>query len=201
MRYYRLFGWAAVLLLALAAGCSSPGGYVGNRAADLADILTAELTIGPGFDVHTQATGLLGTALGYSPQWGLMMHGRFVGRGERQSAGILISASTRIADEVMSPLYGNQVYAPRNREWFPFLRYPVFVPAFKENELARVLDIEAGASVIVGTHLGVSPIELVDFVLGLFLLDPVGDDYRPGAAPVAPPAQPGGAPAGTQSPA
>ena len=198
MRTQWLLGWAAMVLVAVSAGCSSVSSYPGDRIADLADIFTAEVSIGPGFDIHVQATGLFGTALGYSPQWGPMMHGRFVGSGERTTAGVLISADTHITDEVMSPIYGNQVYKPRDRSWFPFLRYPVLVPAFRQEELPRMLDVEAGASAIVGAHLGLSPIELVDFVLGLFLLDPVGDDYRPGAAPVAPPPQPPAQPGGTQ---
>jgi len=173
------------LALALAAlalsltGCVSPGNYLGNRAADLADVFTAELTIGPGFDVHAQATALVGTALGYSPQRGLMMHGRFVGTGERHTGGIVLSAATSISGEFLDPLYGDAVYRPRDRSWFLLIRYPPFVPAFRKGELMRLLDVEAGASAIVGVHLGVSPLELVDFLLGLATVDLAGDDYRP----------------------
>jgi len=188
MRSHVLCGLTCAVLSLAALGCTSPGNYLGNRAADLADVFTAELTIGPGLDVHAQVTGLLGSAFGYSPQWGLMMHGRFVGTGERNTGGIVITGGTRVSGDLLDPVYGDAVYVPRDRAWFPFIRYPALVPAFRRSELARLLDVEAGGAAIVGVHFGVSPIELVDFLLGFAFLDMVGDDYRPTppAVPVTP---------------
>ena len=178
---------AAVML----SGCS----YLGNRAADLADIITAEATIGPGIEAHLQATTFLGTSLGTSKQWGPMMHGRFVGMGSRESGGILISGGTDVEDDLMKPVYGDKEYKPRSRSWFLLLRWPFMRPLIRRREWPQTLDVELGGSLlIVGAHVGLSPIEALDFLLGFTTLDICGDDYRPELeeAPPAPVAEAAG---------
>jgi len=178
----------ALTLLAAAvtlSGCR----YMGNRAADLADIITAEATIGPGIEAHLQATTILGTSLGTSKQSGPMMHGRFVGMGSRESGGILISGGTDVEDDLMRPVYGDEEYKPRSRSWFLFLRWPFMRPLIRRREWPQTLDVELGGSLlIVGAHVGLSPIEAVDFLLGFTTLDICGDDYgpEPEEAPPAP---------------
>ena len=80
---------------------------------------------------------------------------------------MLVSAYTDVSGDLLYPLGGGSRYWPRSRTWLGFLRWPP-AAALKPSEWPRLLDVEVGASVLaVGVHVGVSPIELLDFVVGL----------------------------------
>lgn len=160
-------------------GCSYIANYAGNRGADFVDIWRAEATVGPGLDAHVQVTSLLGTAFGYSKQYGAMLHGRYTGLGSRDSGGIIVMGSTKVDHDFMIPVYGRGDYDPPSRSWIAFLRWPPFRPALRPREWPRLLDIEVGASALVGLHFGFSPIELVDFLIGWTTIDICGDDNHP----------------------
>ena len=171
-----------VVLFSTCAGCRAVGNYFGNRANDLADIVMLELTAGPGIDVHAQVTALLGGVLGWSQQDGLMWDSRYFGRARRVSGGLLIEGETHIERTVyasMEPLYGEQPWVPRGSYWVMFL--PVGQRPDTEYKFRwyRALDVEVGASAILGLHIGVSPGEVLDFVTSIFFLDIAGDDYHP----------------------
>jgi len=179
-RGFTVIAVAALLLCAL--GCSAFGRYVSNRVADLADVFVLEATYGPGLDVHAQATGYLGTALGYSEQSGVMLHGRRYGLGERVSAGFILAACTISSGEEMKCLGAETAMPDRFGFWamlLPLVVSPAegvyfgYAPTWP-----RSLDVEAGASAGVGLHVGVSPGELLDFVLGFTTLDLSHDDER-----------------------
>jgi len=163
-----------------AVGCAPVGNYFGNRAADLADMFTLEMTAGPGADVHGQFTGFLGTAAGWSGQQGLLLHGRYYGIGERETAGFILLGATAAASRNMSSLYGDGPAPERYGLWGLFL--PVFIspnPALHVGYLPpwpRAADVELGASLGVGLHAGFSPGELLDFLVGFTTLDIAGDD-------------------------
>ena len=170
-----------LLLVVLLNGCSSVGNYAGNRGADLADLFILEGSVGPGLDAHAQVTGLLGTGIGSSKQWGLMWHGRYLGMGSRDSGGLILSAHTYVEEDLMPPVRGDSEYEPRSRSWFLLLRWPPFRPLLKPAERCRALDLELGLSALVGFHVGFSPIQTLDFLLGWTTLDLCGDDYTPHA--------------------
>ena len=159
-----------LLVLALA-GC----GYVSNRLGDFADVFVLEVTVGPGLDVHAQATGLVGTGFGSSSQWGPMMHGRYVGTGARRSGGIILFSHTEIEEDLMVPLRGDEPYEAPSRGW-AVICWPPSRPFRTKGERRSLLNVEVGASAIVGAHVGVSPIELVDFLLGFAMVDICSDD-------------------------
>jgi len=176
-----------VLLVLTASGCR----YAADRGGDFADIFRLGLSIGPGLDVHAQATGLIGTALGGGSQWGFDIDGRYMGLGTRESQGNIFTGSTHLTGDMMGSVRGSEKYDSLKRSWFMLVRYPP-TEAFKTgSERARLLDVEVGASAIVGAHVGVSVVELLDFVLGFTTLDLCGDDPEPAELqPVEPP--PGG---------
>ena len=180
---------AAISALVVGAGCRSVGNYMGNRAADLADVFTAELTFGPGVEAHAQVTGFLGTSLGYSDQKGLMLHGRHRGTGRRWSGGLLVLGGTETTAPQMRSLWGEQVHQERRGLWAMFLPLAyspgegisvAYLPGWP-----RTADVEFGASAGVGFHVGLSPGELLDFLLGFSTLDVAGDDVtlHPPASP------------------
>ncbi len=168
-------------LMFLAVACAAGGcSYLPNRFADLTDVFSAELTAGPGIAAQAQVTGLVGTAVGVSKQYGVMVHGRYAGLAARDTAGSLIAGSTNISGDVLTPFWGGKPYVPRTRSWLGFLRWPPFAPALKKSEWPQLLDMEVGASAGVGVHLGFSGIELLDFVVGLTTLDLCEDDHPVG---------------------
>ena len=210
-------GTAALLVLCLEGwGCAYPA----DRFADLADVLTLELTAGPGVDIHGQATAFCGTAIGSSKQWGMMMHGRRLGLGSRDTAGILVrtstdvardlmwlaqtyaayqagagytaaysglpkavpalTASTRISEQWMGSVRGSKSPGPSVRSWLIIFRWPPWVPLVDRAEWPRLLDVELGASLLLGAHVGLSPIEFLDLALGIITVDILGDDARRG---------------------
>jgi len=175
-----LLSVAAATWLVAAVGCGSAGIYVRNRAGDLLDVVTLELTAGPGVDVHFQATGFFGTAVGYSTQKGPMLHGRFYGIGARETAGVLVFGSTAVPAGGLTSLVGPGVFQGRQRAWVLLLPMTLgvaeglhvgFLPAWP-----HVADVEFGGSLGAGFHVGVSPGELLDFVVGFTTLDIAGDD-------------------------
>jgi len=179
-------------LIGALAGCASVKRYAFNRAEDLMDICTVELTAGPGADVHAQAMNIFGTAVGWSRQHGLMMHGRYVGMGRRTTRGTLLTAATCAEGERMTSLHGPEGYLPRGGVWIGFVPAGYWRGdkggAFHAYSIEGMgaLDLAAGASLGVGVHLGFSPLELLDFIAGWTTLDLGGDDApveRPQAAP------------------
>ena len=182
----------AMLLLSPLFGCAGAANYIGNRCADLADMITLEATIGPITDVHFQATSFFGTGFGSSKQWGFVMRGRHIGLGGRDSSGILLMASSHTSGTLLFPLYGDAEYVDKDMTLFPLVvRFPPIEPILKRSEWPDLLDVEAGASLIVGVHVGVSVVEVLDFVVGLTTLDMCGDDYHPEPELPPPPPTPG----------
>ena len=174
-----------VVIAAVLCGCTTVKRYALNRAEDLMDIFTVELTAGPGVDAHVQVTNIFGTAAGCSHQYGLMMHGRYVGAGKRITGGTLITAATSAKGDRMISLRGPEGYQPRGGVWF--LGVPAGYWRAGEGgefhaysiEGMGALDLAVGASVGFGVHVGVSLLEIVDFLGGFTTMDLAGDDVLP----------------------
>ena len=172
-----------LLVLVLGSGCRSTGEYFRCRGRDLADVVTLELTAGPGVDVHGQATTFVGAAAGWSVQKGLFWHGRHVGGGRRETAGFVLLGATE-ARPLTPPGPEPAPRMPvRRAAWAMFL--PLLVSPADGVHLGYVADwphtadVTMGASAGIGFHLGVSPGEALDFLAGLTTLDPAGDDSPP----------------------
>jgi len=191
MRRVWLAGIAAMLLFG-AWGCGYVARYVRSRAADLADVVTVELTAGPGADVHAQLTGFFGTALGYSTQRGLVIRGRFYGVATRRTAGVLFLGGTATDAVRLASLAASGQYVPERAFWALMLPLTFgSAEGLRFGFLPRWLhaaDVAFGASLGVGFHVGLSPGEMLDFLLGFATLDIAGDDapgpHSSGSAPV-----------------
>lgn len=173
---------AVLLLLCLlcVGGCRATGRYARARAADVADVVSLELTHGPGADLHAQLTGYLGAAAGWSTQKGLMLHGRHVGLGRRETAGFVLLSATAAEGQKMWSLAGDAPHPDTYSIWALLL--PLSMQAAPGVHLGYVpswphtFDVAVGGSLLVGFHVGLSPIELLDCAVGLIGLDPAGDD-------------------------
>jgi len=180
----RTVAWLAVVVLALgAAGCATRSYYFGNRLNDLADVVQVELTFGMGVEAHVKLTDLLNLGWGFSKSRGFVMDGRRVGVGERSTGAII-------------PFPGTSDVELTDASW---LWEPPPPPGEAPSETAdqkkwadrprsswgSMLDIEAGLTLLAGVHLGVSPLEAVDFIFGIFAVDLADDDVKP-----PPPAKP-----------
>ncbi len=195
------------LLGMIFSGCAS---YIRNRTADFADVFGAELTCGPGVHLHVQATDYLGTGVGMSRQSGPALHGRYAGTVSRTSGGaIIINASmVTLEDTYMRPLFPGSpayddflieclsIYDDSQMTFFFFFPSDLawwgdgalYLKSIKERWW-RLLDLSVGASLGIGCHFYVSPGELVDFALGLFAIDLVGDDLGAESLPEESPKQ------------
>ena len=196
----------ALLSLALALpGCAylaSPDSYWASRMADLADIFVVEVSAGPGVHVHAQATDFLGTGLGLSKQRGIRLYGRYIGTGERLSAGLilmnmsapvdqeearmsmypLMEGSREYRDPVGEASHVYDVYGDgRGTMWcvFPMALAwsgPTLYGQYLQSRWWRVFDVSTGASAFIGFHFCLSPGECVDSLLGWLTIDFAADD-------------------------
>lgn len=170
--------------------------------ADLADVVDFEASVGPGLDVRARA-GCIGIGVGGASQRAFACHGRQFGYATRRSAGLLLAARTTVEEETYSlgtlgrPPSQYDEHAGHRRDiqsllflahWQDDSRVRVKAYDFPQSSLWpphwwQALDVEfGGAAALVGIHVGLGPGELLDFLLGLFTVDIVGDDL-PSAAP------------------
>lgn len=166
--------WMLIVLLA-AGGCARTSRYTANRVNDLADIVTIELTLGLGADVHAKLTSLVGLALGASEQQGFMMHGRWVGTGSRSTGGVLFFGASDVTLADVEPAWAPPTFYGADGKPIP----PPYPKTGKPRSRSmQMLDVALGGSLIAGAHVGVSLMEAFDFVLGILTMDLAGDDYK-----------------------
>ena len=160
---------SVLALLAVTAGCSTGTSYLRNRGEDFTDIVRAKVMWGPGAGIKLGFTQYL--HLGYlraenvsnwgwanrsadswkesDTQWGLI-----VGRNDEKTTGVTRYAGTY--GWRFSP-FGFDPEQPGN--WFV------------DSLQARVAIMAYG-----GVDLQLRMGEILDFVVGIFVLDPSGDD-------------------------
>ena len=175
-----------LLLAALAAltGCGTVGRYLICRTADLMDVFTLELTPALGLEMHMQMF-CFGSSLGYadSPLLGVMMHGRRIGFGKRQTWGYLVRGATLAA----RPLSDHSiVISRRSRPYEPNIDFWGLC-CFKRQgprmsyiwlNWPELFEVSMGGTMgLVAVHMGVNPAEAVDFMLGFLTYDIARDDF------------------------
>jgi hypothetical protein len=168
-----------VVLMLSCTGCAAVKDYAGDRAVDFVDIFIAEFNTGNGLEFHAQLTGYIGTSLGGANTRSIYMHGRDHGLGRRNARGLLVFGQTSFDYSDAKSMRGlPKRYGRHRRAWVAFLPAGLFgggrksAPVWPDN-----LNVEVGFNFLVaGGGVGVNPIELVDFVLGIFTIDLVGDD-------------------------
>ena len=170
--------------MAFAAGCA-PG-----RLDDLKDCGRISIGLGMGLEAHakvgslTQPTIGLGSAsvkIGHEDRSTTLLWGEFV----RAWPAVWMADRTEYVDSN----HGLNVSGDRgaafhrstleNREyyWIPLLSADA---DYDPLAFSEITDLQAGAAVgPVSAHVGVNPLEIVDFALGFVGLDIAGDDPKP----------------------
>jgi hypothetical protein len=153
---------------------TNPGAMVGDyflhRFLDLVDIIDFSIGAGPGFLINVRATKLAQAVGGISDSWRIGFRGRSAGvwREKRRECGV-------------SLLYYQKVQRERITGW---------VESFRADEMdLDTADVYGGdkdraftgigATIHVGilVDVNVQPMQAVDFILGIFTIDVLDDDY------------------------
>ncbi len=148
--------------------------YIPNRLVDLFDIFSLELkggaAVGAGFRI-TRAFGLVGEVgatgdliKGYNRQYGCALT-------QGYDAQFLIPMAENM-DRSLAYGYINKFWQYGTN--FPLPSDAIYAPGTGARDYWA---IEAGATCFVGAKVAVHPLGIVDFLAGLILLDPSGDDY------------------------
>ena len=180
---------AAALALAFGTGCT----YLRDRGLDATDILDAGITVSskPGFAVYFDSLNVM--PIGFSS-----VDGRLLGWGQRQVGalefkdsawGVLLvgEEQNRIGSfdprnpHLMSPDAVRRLEAAGKPLPVEASRYSVGALGLSSNEepppwptfVSGRRNVHIG---FLGIYLGIRPIDIGDFILGVFTLDPVGDD-------------------------
>lgn len=128
--------------------------WLPNRIFDILDIARARVRVGPGWTISARATELLDVNLGGHATF-------FVG--------------------LPGPRGKPRIPLPFGLETFAGVEVSVVDMTQENDEHAPHYGLaEFGAGfhlLIVGVDIGVDPFEALDFLAGIFLFDPIGDDY------------------------
>ena len=182
-------------------GNTSVGSYFQARGMDLWDTFPISFAAGYGLMLEARATPYAGVGLGYTKNWrfGLAPQ-RWGPIWWERSRGIPIYEYYRYMDyrdedqrwEGGDPFWWDEDYRYRANSWviipgfsqqgeafFPiippyYLKEPWIFPNWS---LWTLFDVEASVFVgVVGVRVGVSPLQLLDFIAGLITWDPAWDD-------------------------
>jgi hypothetical protein len=176
----RLLANAPVLALAVLGACRTTArGYFEDRLHDTADILPFSVGSGPGFHVGARATAFLGTGVGYAEtsRWGW-------GHRPADAEDPASLAGSRSWHETEK---GFVVYWVRDGDPPPGAGNAGFILPIREDERGMSLHLEPGSALdaevdvhlgYVGFRIGLSPIQLIDWLLGWFTLDFARDDLN-----------------------
>jgi len=171
--------------------CSS-GGYLQNRALDLADCINLRLTAGPEVSADVKATDALHLAVGGGVHGEAGIDGRRLG-----AAGVMTMGLPVVPFLEDGVLYGRYLFTETAGDWtdesvqdecylIHCLNRP---PTNPQHDWVRALDVEIGATVLIGARIGIRFGEIGDFVAGIFGFDPGMDDVVHSAA-LSPPSSP-----------
>ena len=187
MRRLSILAGAAVLVLS-AVGCDA-NTYFKDRGHDFLDMFSVDVAGGAGVGVHGKAA-IFNTGLGYGQMYhvGLMENqGKqnwFDVRPEVQSdviirtnSGLMKGEPNAFKDNAFKLSWLNSADRMNNHKcWF------IHVPGMKADSAEPdikwwdILDCELSANLLVGARAGARPGQAIDFILGIFTVDFVGDD-------------------------
>jgi hypothetical protein len=176
-----------------AGGCTQVADYAGDRARDLLDIVPISFAAGPGLAAEVRVTPLAGVAAGYADVYRLGTdEQRFGFLWHELLVGIPVVSSHRLME--YPPLPDRQSGSDMSEDMRHRVSSYVFVPgmaangsplpppighadwAFPHRSPWEWLDVEVGAVAMIGARVCISPLQAIDFLAGLVMLDPAGDD-------------------------
>jgi hypothetical protein len=163
-----------LLLLPLLPACASSGfnHYFSNRGGDLVDVVRGHLILGPALGARVEVTRL--ASLGYvweDHAWAGGLENRAISQWHESIAswGLIVGEHDETAMEGIPMVSGD---------------YGWFSPkgsGYHSEHMDNVLDlltVRGTVAVILGADLELRVGEAVDFILGIFTLDPAGDDQK-----------------------
>ena len=164
---------ACVLSLALLPACASSGTahYFSNRGGDLVDIVRGHLILGPAIGARVEVTRM--ASLGYvweDRAWAGGLHNRAVGQWHESIAswGLIVGQHDERAMEGIPAVSGDY-------GWFGGEHSVGYSSTQPDNPL-DLLTVRGTVALILGADLELRVGEAVDFLFGLFTIDPAGDD-------------------------
>jgi hypothetical protein len=170
--FRRWAGRARILLLATLPACAGLGDYVHDRGADAADILRGHVMIGVGLDAMLQFTRGLRAGAGYytAACAGLANRELAAWKEKVQEGGVAFFHGRFEETEGIPRITGSYgTVAP----------WPEARLLQADETWLDLLEVRATAFVGIGVDVEVRLGQLLDFVGGLFLWDPAGDDEPP----------------------
>lgn len=143
--------------------------YFIDRSKDFVDMFDVSAGFGPGFLVHARATKIAQAGGGYSDSWRLGMRGRTGGvfRETRREVGVSLFTWTQTDREC---------YAGNIEKMHAEKMELDTLDKGDRSFFGIGATVHAG---IVAADVGFRPVELFDFILGLFTIDICEDDGHP----------------------
>lgn len=170
---YRLAVLCVIALSGASVGCT----YLRDRGNDLADVFRLEMSVGVGIQASAMVTDAAHVGIGSSDRYTAgLMYGDLTSQHREEHYLPLSYIHTIMEPEyeaVHTLSWSGEGPAPDHR---CYMIVPGRSPA-RRHSWTHWFDIEVSAFAgIVGVEAGFSPGELIDFVAGLFWLDPAQDD-------------------------
>ncbi len=174
-----------LVLLTSSAGCqSSIGNYFANRGNDLRDIAGVAVSVGPGFGVAVRATAVLQVEASYYYSYKLGTWRRGAGLWKHVEKAGGLSPIFWVRNVERESIFGDLddvddglIIAPWPDSHFSGFMSPRQWQEMSFSAEQGFWDIGASLHLLVaGVHAYVNPAELLDFLLGVFGIDLMGDD-------------------------
>jgi hypothetical protein len=156
-----------VVLVAGATGCVSTMAYLTDRGRDACDMITVSVET-TGLNAGVEALGL-GSGLGVAAGYGFGLRSGIVGSYGFTEANLVLGGSKNLE------AFGAAVERSKGYENHTYLAIP-FVNPQADGNPNSMYQIEMSACAGVGGRVGVNIGEIVDFILGLFMIDFPKDD-------------------------
>ena len=182
-----------MLFLAVVSAQAGVLGYVRDRGADFLDLFLIRVSAprgirGIGFRARATALVQLGAVYFEGEHFGMDRRGIGVWRERRTQGGLGLLFFTSVENDVIWSNYFLEEDTPwMNFEERGLVRNDVCWDDGRKHFFS--INAEVQLAILPGLELGVYPIELIDFAMGLFTLDPQNDDlervmkYAPEYAP------------------
>jgi hypothetical protein len=165
---------ACLLSLVLLPACQSSGTahYFSNRGGDLVDVVRGHLILGPAFGARVEVTRFLSAGYLWEDQaWAGGLHNRAIGQWRESIAswGLLIGQHDERGMEGIPAVSGDYGWFGKGGGGYS--------SDHGDNPL-DLLTVRASLAVLLGADLELRVGEAIDFIFGIFTLDPAGDDKR-----------------------
>ena len=146
--------------------------YIPNRLADLADIISIDLEAGTAAKFGINLTHAFGVGAGYGNTGKISWN-----YGRKYGTGISTVSQAWFLAAAKGTLMQDCIYGNLNEYDFSYSGFrapwdPAFVKKYQDYWALDVTGV-----LLAGGRIAIHPVELADFICGLFCIDISGDDY------------------------